>query len=101
MRESSFTLLYLLIEMLSSLCFVLSLSCLRPIFKIMYRNILHKREFESSLWPGNRIWMSPRWGVNRRIKITTLKLKFLLYSKTRTQWSEESFLHFKYSLYHK
>jgi hypothetical protein len=38
---------------------------------------------ESSLWPGNRIWMSPRGGgVNRRIKLITLKLKFLLYSKT-------------------
>jgi hypothetical protein len=30
---------------------------------------------ESSLWPGNRIWMSPRGGVNRRITIITLKLK--------------------------
>jgi hypothetical protein len=38
--------------------------------------------YESSLWPGNRIWMSPRGGVNRRIKFITLKLKFLLYSKT-------------------
>jgi hypothetical protein len=27
-------------------------------------------------------------GVNRRIIIITLKLKFLLYSKTRTQWNE-------------
>jgi hypothetical protein len=25
---------------------------------------------ESSLWPRNRIWMSPRGGVNRRIKLT-------------------------------
>ena len=31
MKGSGFTLLYLLIETLSSLCFVLSLSCLRPI----------------------------------------------------------------------
>jgi hypothetical protein len=30
---------------------------------------------ESSLWPGNRIWMSPGGGLNRRIKIITLKLK--------------------------
>jgi hypothetical protein len=45
MRGSSFTLLYLHIEMLSSLCFVLSLSYLRPIFKTMYGNILHKGEF--------------------------------------------------------
>jgi hypothetical protein len=27
--------------------------------------------------------------VNRRIKIITLELKFLLYSKTRTQWNEK------------
>jgi hypothetical protein len=45
MRGSSFTLMYLHIEMLSSLCFVLSLGYLRPIFKIIYGNILHKREF--------------------------------------------------------
>jgi hypothetical protein len=43
MRGSSFTLLYLHIETLSSLCFVLSLSCLRPIFKTIYGDILHKR----------------------------------------------------------
>jgi hypothetical protein len=41
--------------------------------------------------PGNRIWMSPRGGVNRRIKIISLKLLFLLYSKTRSQWNERSF----------
>jgi transposase InsO family protein len=41
------------------------------------------RTIESSLCPGNRIWMSPRGGgVNRRIKLITLKLKILLYSKT-------------------
>jgi hypothetical protein len=34
--------------------------------------------------------MSPRGGVNRRIKIINLKLKFLLYSKTRTQWNEKT-----------
>jgi hypothetical protein len=45
MRGSSFTLLYLHIEMLSSLCFVLSLSNLRPMLKTVYENILHKREF--------------------------------------------------------
>jgi hypothetical protein len=33
--------------------------------------------------------MSPRGGVNRRIKLIALKLKFSLYSKTRTQWSED------------
>jgi hypothetical protein len=33
--------------------------------------------------------MSPRGGVNRRIKLINLKLKFLLYSKTRTQWNEK------------
>jgi hypothetical protein len=26
---------------------------------------------------GNRIWMSPRRGVNRRIRIITLKLEIL------------------------
>jgi hypothetical protein len=44
-RGSCFTLLYLHIENLSSLCFVLSLSRLRPILKTIYGNILHKREF--------------------------------------------------------
>jgi hypothetical protein len=43
MRESGFTLMYLHIEMLSSLCFVLSHGYLRPIFKTIYGNILHKR----------------------------------------------------------
>jgi hypothetical protein len=28
--------------------------------------------------------------VNRRIKIIIVKLKFLLYSKTRTQWNEKT-----------
>jgi hypothetical protein len=37
--------LYLLIEMLSSLCFVLSLGHLSPMLKTVYRIILHKREF--------------------------------------------------------
>jgi hypothetical protein len=45
MKGSCFTLLYLHIETLSSLCFVLSLSRLRPILKTIYENILHKREF--------------------------------------------------------
>jgi hypothetical protein len=44
-KGSCFTLLYLHIEMLSSLCSVLSLSRLRPILKTIYGNILHKREF--------------------------------------------------------
>jgi hypothetical protein len=29
--------------------------------------------------------------VNRRIKLINLKLKFLLYSKIESQWSEELF----------
>jgi hypothetical protein len=37
--------LYLYLETLSSLWFVLSLGYLRPIFKTMYGNILNKREF--------------------------------------------------------
>jgi hypothetical protein len=45
MKGSGFTLLYLHIVTLSSLCFVLSLSCLRPILKTIYGNILHNREF--------------------------------------------------------
>jgi hypothetical protein len=40
--------MYLHIEMLSSLCFVLSLGYLRPIFKTIYGNILHKRESTTS-----------------------------------------------------
>jgi hypothetical protein len=46
---------------------------------------------ESSLCPGTGSGCRLEGGVNRRIKIITLKLKFLLYSKTRTQWSEEPF----------
>jgi hypothetical protein len=49
------------------------------------------RIIESPLWPGSRIWMSPRGGVNRRIKIITLKLKFLHYSKAGSQWNDELF----------
>jgi hypothetical protein len=44
-KGSGFTLLYLHIEILSSLCIVLSLRCLRPILKIIYGNMLHKKEF--------------------------------------------------------
>jgi hypothetical protein len=32
---------------------------------------------ESSLYPGNRIWMSPRGGVNRWIKNYHLKTEIL------------------------
>jgi hypothetical protein len=41
--------------------------------------------------PGTGSGCCLEGGVNRRIKIITVKLKFLLYSKTRTQWSEEPF----------
>jgi hypothetical protein len=40
-----FTLLYLHIEMFSSLCFVLTLGYLSSMLKTMYRIISHKREF--------------------------------------------------------
>jgi desulfoferrodoxin (superoxide reductase-like protein) len=39
---------------------------------------------------GYKIWMSLR-GVNRQIKIITLKLKNLLYSKSGSQWNEDCF----------
>jgi hypothetical protein len=43
-ERKCFTLMYLHIEMLTSMCFVLSLRYLRPKFKTIYGNILHKGE---------------------------------------------------------
>jgi hypothetical protein len=48
MRGSSFTLLYLHIETLSSLCFDLSLSYLRSIIKTVYGNILPRESSTTS-----------------------------------------------------
>jgi hypothetical protein len=45
---------------------------------------------ESSLCVGHDLDVAKR-GVNRRIKIITVKLKTLLYSKTGSHWNERPF----------
>jgi hypothetical protein len=67
MKGSSFTLLYLQIETLSSLCFVLSLSCLRPILKTIYGNICTRESsttsdpFPSHNSPFNLVHIKRYW----------------------------------------